>query len=407
MAKLTNRLTPATVRKLGVGLHPDGDGVYLQCTTGASGDINRSWIFRFSRDGKERRMGLGKYRGNGAADDVTLAVARERAAACRQLLANGQDPLDRREAERRSAGPQATVTFKDAFYTYFAGKRQSLSNAKHRAQWESTLQTYAFPLIGHRPVADVTAGEVIDALRPIWTTRPETARRVLQRISAVFESAITRELRVKGNPCVGVVRELGKRGSSVVHHRSMPYRQVPGFVARLRDSGSWPATRLALEWLILTATRSGETRLARWGGEVDEGRALWTVPAERMKAKRPHVVPLPPRCIEILQALRGVYPAEAGGWLFPSMHHGKPLSDMTLTKVLRDMGAADIATVHGFRSSFKVWSAEIARVRDEVSEAALAHVVPEKVRAAYLRTAFLDERRDLMVSWSNYITWVA
>jgi integrase len=264
------------------------------------------------------------------------------------------------------------------------------------------MRDYVYPHIGDKAVADVTAGDIVAVLRPIWFEKPETAKRVLQRVEAVFKSAILHGYRKLASPCVGVAQELGTRHRKVANHRALPYAQVPDFLARLRATNSWPATRLAFEWLVLTATRSGETRLARWA-EIDEQAALWTIPAERMKAKRPHSVPLSPRCLEILQALRPVYPHGPDDLMFPSMKSGAPLSDMTLTKVLRDMGLADSATVHGMRSSFKVWCAEVAKVRDEVSEAALAHVIPEKVRAAYLRTDFLEERRPLMQAWAQFV----
>jgi integrase len=263
------------------------------------------------------------------------------------------------------------------------------------------MRDYVYPHIGDKAVADVTAGDIVAVLTPIWFEKPETAKRVLQRVEAVFKSAILHGHRKLASPCVGVAQELGTRHRKTEHHRALPYAQVPDFLVRLRAGPSWPATRLAFEWLILTATRSGETRLAQWA-EIDEQAALWTIPAERMKAKRPHSVPLSPRCLEILQALRAVHPSAPSDLLFPSMKAGSPLSDMTLTKVLRDMGLAHTATVHGMRSSFKVWCAEAAKVRDEVSEAALAHVIPEKVRAAYLRTAFLEERKPLMAAWAKF-----
>jgi integrase len=398
MVKGINRLGPATVRSVGAGLHPDGAGLYLQCTVGTGGGINRSWVFRFTRDGRERRMGLGKYRGDGAKDDVTLAKARDKAAECRLLVAGGIDPIGHRDAERRIKAEEV-VTFRKAFVAFYAVKRQSLSNAKHVAQWQSTMETYVYPTIGYRPVGDVTSDEILSVLSPIWFAKPETAKRVLQRIEAVFKSAILRGHRERASPCVGVAQELGTRHRKVAHHASLPYAELPAFLKRLQACNSWPATKLAFEWLTLTATRSGETRLARWS-EIDE--ALWVIPAERTKAKRQHIVPLSPRCLEILRALRAVYPHEPSDLLFPSMKAAAPLSDMTLTKVLRDMGLADKATAHGFRSSFKVWCAEVAKTRDEVSEAALAHAIPEKVRAAYLRTAFLEERKPLMALWAKF-----
>jgi len=407
LAKTFNRLNPARVKRAKPGLHADGGGLYLQVTLGADGQLNKSWFFRFARDGRERRMGLGPQQPSRGLPAVSLAQARIAAEQARRLLQLRIDPIRRRDAEQArekaeaEARTRGVVTFRRAFDTYFATKHQSLSNAKHKAQWQSTMQTYVFPIIGDKPVADVTASDIVAVLTPIWFEKPETAKRVLQRVEAVFKSAILHGHRKVASPCVGVREELGTRHHKVTNHRALPYVQFPDFLVRLRTGPSWPATRLAFEWLILTATRSGETRLARWA-EIDEQAALWTISAERMKAKRPHSVPLSPRCLEILQALRPVYPHGPDDLMFPSMKAGAPLSDMTLTKVLRDMGLAKQATVHGMRSAFKVWCAEVARVRDEVSEAALAHVIPEKVRAAYLRTDFLEERKLLMAAWAKF-----
>jgi len=381
------------VRNAKPGMHPDGLGLYLQCTVGSGGRFNKSWFFRFARDGKERRMGLGPI------DEVSLARARELADAARRQHRDGIDPIVARDTKRQELRPDALVSFRVAFETFFAAKRQSLANSKHKQQWQSTMATYVFPVIGDRPVADVTTGEVLEVLTPIWFDKPETAKRVLQRIEAVFKSAILRGHREKASPCVGVAQELGTRHRIATNHRALPYNQVPDFVARLRSSSRSPMTRLAFEWLVLTATRSGETRQARWV-EIDERQALWTIPRERMKAKRPHIVPLAPRCLEILSELKHML--SGGGLVFPGTKAGAPLSDMTLTKVLRDMKLADRATVHGMRSAFKVWCAEVVKVRDEISEAALAHTIGEKVRAAYLRTDFLEERKALMAAWAEY-----
>lgn len=394
MASILNRLNQGKVNAAKVGLHADGGGLYLQVTAGKNDSLRKSWFFRFAISGHERRMGLG------ALSDVSLAEARKLADAARRLHAQGIDPIAEREDERRAKAAEV-VTFRRAFDAFFAGKSRTLSNAKHRDQWQSTMEAYVFPTIGDRPVAEVTTGEILAALSPIWFDKPETAKRVLQRVEAVFKSAILRGHRERASPCVGVAQELGTRHRKVAHHRALPYGEIAAFLQRLRATNGWPATSRAFEWLVLTASRSGEARLALWS-EIDEQRALWTIPAERMKAKREHIVPLPPRCIEILGELRATFCPNPDDFVFPGTQLNKPLSDMTLTKVLRDLGLADKATVHGMRSAFKVWCAEVAKVRDEVSEAALAHAIPEKVRAAYLRTAFLEERKPLMLAWARY-----
>jgi integrase len=307
---------------------------------------------------------------------------------------------DRRELSRVALAPPLCLTFKAAFGSYFELKEQELSNGKHKAQWRSTMDTYVFPVIGQRPVAEVTPAEVIEVLKPIWNTKRETARRVLQRMRNVFEAAIVRGDRDRASPTTGITAVLGSRQRKIEHHRALPFAEVPTFVARLRTLGGRLATRLAFEFLILTAARSGEVRLATWD-EIDPNAALWTVPAARMKSRIEHVVPLTTRSLTILSEARAAHPGSQ--FIFPGAKLGMPLSDMTLTKVLRDAGLGGQATAHGFRSSFKDWCAEAAKVRDEVSEAALAHTIPDKVRAAYLRTRFLEERRALMEGWADYV----
>jgi len=259
-----------------------------------------------------------------------------------------------------------------------------------------------FPSIGKRPIADITAAEIIDVLKPIWNDKPETAKRVLQRMRAVFEAAIVRGDRQTAAPTTGVKTVLGTRPrASQRHHAALPFAEVPTFIRHLHHQTGLPTTRLAFEFLILTAARSNEIRSATWD-EFDLVGALWTIPAIRMKARDPHVVPLSDRAVAVLKTTRAANPES--DLVFPGAKPGRPLSDMTLTKVLRSAGLGGRATAHGFRSSFKDWCAEIAQVRDEVSEAALAHKIPNKVRAAYLRTSFLDERRAIMQRWADYVS---
>ncbi len=293
------------------------------------------------------------------------------------------------------------MTFRAAFDSYFEMKAQQLSNPKHAAQWRSTMDAYVFPKIGERAVADIGAANVIDILKPIWNDKPETARRVLQRMRVVFEAAIVRGDRRSAAPTTGVKSVLGARPrASQRHHAALPFAEVPAFVQDLQTQTGLPATRLAFEFLILTAARSNEVRGAVWD-EIDVQAALWTIPGLRMKARDAHVVPLSDRALEVLRLARAANPDHQ--MVFPGAKQGRPLSDMTLTKVLRAADLGGVATAHGFRSSFKDWCAEIAQVRDEVSEAALAHKIPNKVRAAYLRTNFLDERRGVMQRWTDYV----
>ena len=259
-----------------------------------------------------------------------------------------------------------------------------------------------FPVIGDVPIEDVDADQIIRVLEPIWYEKDETAKRVLQRMEAVFKSAIRLGKREKASPCIGVAEELGTRHREVRHHPAMPYESLPDFIARLREptQRAWQTTRPALEFLILTATRSSETREAMWS-EFDLEKGLWVIPKERMgKSRKKHVVPLSRRCLEILYEMKAVNPCSS--YVFEGTKKGRPLSDMTLTKLLRDAGLGKEATVHGFRSSFKDWCAEREKVADEVSEAALAHTNKDRVKAAYLRTNFLEERKSLMERWMKH-----
>ncbi len=336
---------------------------------------------------------------------LSLAEAREKAHEIRKAVSEGRDPARERRLERLPPEQASTAeivddrpTFEDCWHAFWQVKEPQLSNGKHRDQWVSTMSSYVLPHIGKRPIADVKPGEIITILTPIWRTKEETARRVLQRIDAVFVSAITREIRERASPCTGVGRELGQRRQDQSHHAALPYADVASLITRLRLRKGPLACRLAFEFLILTATRSGETRGARWS-EIDLATGLWIIPADRMKARSEHIVPLSRQAIALLGQMSATSPN--GLLCFPNVK-GKPYSDMAFTKALRDMVYADRTTAHGFRTSFKTWAAETG-VRDEVSEAALAHSDQNRVRAAYRRTTYLDERRAVMQSWADYL----
>jgi integrase len=373
------------------GIYSDGGGLSLIIT-----DIGtKKWELRIAVRGRRRQLGLGVY------PAVTLEEARAKAGQIRLGAGEGRDVASEwKLAEHVAAMSSRSITYRAAFEDYFEIKEPQLSNEKHKAQWRSTMQAYVFPSIGKRPVAEITAAEVIDVLRPIWNTKPETARRVLQRMRAVFEAAIVGGKRDRASPTIGVATVLGSRNHKWRHHPAMSYAKVPAFVRRLRGLKGWAATGLAFEFLILTASRSGEVRLAKWD-EFDFDDALWIIPAERMKTRVEHAVPLSPRALAILREAHAAYPRSE--LVFPGTKPGLPLSNMTLTKIIRDAGFNGKATAHGFRSSFKDWCAEVEKVRDEVSEAALAHKIPNKVRAAYLRARFLDERRHLMLRWARFV----
>ena len=348
----------------------------------------KRWVVRVTVGGRRIERGLGAF------PLVSIEEARTKAAEFKRAADND---VDVRAAQRASAS--SGTTFCQMFEISFAQRQKQLSNAKHLKQWSSTMEAYVFPKIGDVPVADVTTGQVIDVLTPIWFDKPETAKRVLQRIETVFKSAIVRGIRVRATPCVGVAAELGTKHREVTHHASLEWVRVPAFISLLRNDGGRRrmVTALALEYLILTATRSGETRGADWS-EIDLVSAIWSIPKERMKARSAHKIPLSTRAIEILEEARRLTPKSE--LIFEAFKPGRPLSDMTFTKLLRDLQID--ATAHGFRTSFKVWAAERARAPNEVSEAALAHANPNKVVAAYLRTDFFEERKTLMAAWAEH-----
>ena len=386
--RAANRLSAVKVSKLKEpGLYEDGAGLRLVLTEQGV----KRWALRVTISGRRVERGLGVW------PTVSLEDARRKAEDFRRAAHGGQDARAEAKKQRRTSG----VTVRVAFEQFFEVRRQQLKNAKHVQQWENTMRDYVFPVIGSRPVAEIAAAEVLAVLQPIWFTKAETASRVLQRMSAVFDSAILRETREKANPCIGVTRELGTDHRKVKHHAALPWSSVPGFVRDLPNRKMTMATRLLFEFLILTIARSGEARGALWQ-EFDLQRQLWTIPAtdpvtgRRMKAGEMHVVPLSDRAIKILVEARKL---SDGPIVFPG-RKGQPLSDNTLSKLLRD--AKITGTPHGFRSSFKDWAAE-SGVRDEVSEAALAHTDRDKVRAAYRRTRFLEERRELMQVWADFI----
>ncbi len=380
-----HRLSAVRVKSINeAGSYEDGGGLRLIVSdTGA-----KSWAIRTTINGTRVMRRLGSY------PTVTLEAARKKATEIREGAKAG---VDVRAVERVQA--VRGTTFRQMFEISFAQRRQQLSNAKHLAQWPSTMEGYVFPFIGNVPVADVTPGQILELLTPIWFNKPETGKRVLQRIETVFKSAIVRGIREKASPCIGVAAELGTQHRNVAHHASMPWQDVPAFIARLREPGPrrWPLTSLALEWAILTASRSGEARGALWS-EINVETATWTIPAQRMKARDLHRVPLSPRCIEVLDHARSLH--LGGDVIFSSRKSNKPLSDMTLTKLMRDAGLLYVP--HGFRSSFKIWATEEAKAQHEVSEAALAHVIKDKVVAAYLRSDFFEQRRALMQRWADH-----
>jgi len=376
-----------------VGLHGDGGGLYLRVSSATA----RSWVYRYMIDGKAREMGLGSY------PDLSLADAREAAKEARRQKSLGKDPITEREAQRAHQRAEAarSVTFRHCSEKYIASRQPSWRNAKHGAQWSATLETYAMPIIGDVPVQSVDVAMVHRILEPIWSVKPETAGRVRGRIEAILDWAATRGYRQGENPArwKGHLENLFPRRSKVQrveHHAALPYDQIGAFMAALRREAGSGA--LALQFTILTAARTGEVIGAKWS-EFDFTNEVWTIPADRMKAGREHRVPLAPAAMAVL---RKRHDAKDGSeFVFPGPHRSKPLSNMAMLQTLRRMGRSDL-TVHGFRSTFRDWAAERTSYAGEVAEAALAHIVGDKVEAAYRRGDLFDKRRKLMNSWATF-----
>ncbi|MDY0967581.1 tyrosine-type recombinase/integrase [Sphingomonas sp. CFBP9021] len=381
---LEKRLSAATVRAIKTpGLHGDGNGLYLKVDPSGA----KRWIQRLMIEGKRRDIGLG------SASFISLAEARERALENRKLARTGGDPL---AAKKRSMD---VLTFKAAAEKVHELSKPNWRNDKHGDQWINTLTTYVFPFFGSKRIDTVGSADVLAALSPIWNSHPETARRVKQRVGSVFKWAMANGWRTD-NPADAIGKALPKHDRSKVKHReALPYDAVETAIGAVAASEAGLATKLAFEFLVLTATRSGETREAVWG-EFDLENATWTIPAARMKAKKPHRIPLPPRCLAILADAKTLK-RESDDYVFPGTKDKKPLSDMTLSKLMKDLGIA--AVPHGFRSSFRDWAGEQTHHPREVIEFALAHVIKDKAEAAYARSDLFEKRRALMSDWSDYL----
>jgi integrase len=388
MARKMGKLSNVGIQKknLAPGMHADGGGLYLQVV----GDA-RSWLFRYAVGGKDRYCGLGPLH------SVSLTDARQEAHRCRVIRLAGGDPIEARKAERAAKALASTLgtTFKEAAESLIAAKAPGWKGRRLEPLWRQTLTDYAYPTIGALAVSAVTTDHVVKVLQPIWQTKPETAARVRMRIEAVLDGAKVRGLRSGENPArwKGHLEHLLSTRAKAQHYTALPYAKLPGFMEKLREREG--DTSALLEWTILTCVRSGEARGMR-AGEIDLDKAEWTVPADRMKMKAEHVVPLSPRALEIV---RGRASGEAPDALVFPNEKGRPFSDMALLMVLRRMGVK--ATVHGFRSTFKDWCGDCTGFADELSESALAHIVGG-VKGAYRRGSALDKRRELMRVWADY-----
>jgi len=374
------------------GTFADGGGLYLQVAPGGT----KSWIFRYQFAGRRRDMGLGSV------NAFTLAEARERATDAFRQVARGIDPIDARLAAGLATSTAAarTITFGACAQRYIDAHQAGWRNEKHRYQWRQTVDSYMKPFLGNVPVQAVDVGLVMQAIEPLWTAKPETASRVRGRIESILDWATARGFRQGENPARwrGHLENLLPKKSKVrrvEHYAALPYAEIAGFLAELRQRDSIAAR--ALEFVILTAARTGEVLGARWN-EFNIKECLWTVPAERMKAGKEHRVPLSKEAMAIVDAMAA---NRTGDYVFPGASEGRPLSNMALLMLLRRMSRGDL-TVHGFRSTFRDWAAERTAFPAEVAEMALAHTVADRVEAAYRRGDLFDKRRQLAAAWARF-----
>ncbi|RQV02627.1 DUF4102 domain-containing protein [Burkholderia cenocepacia] len=374
------------------GLYADGGGLYLQITkTGV-----KSWLFRYMREGKARGMGLGPLR------TVGLADARAKALDCRRQLLDGNDPLDKKKEQRvqQQIAAAKAITFEACATKFIEAHRASWKNAKHADQWTNTLTTYAYPVFESLPVSAIDTTHVMKVLEPIWTTKSETAGRLRGRIESVLDWATVRGYRSGENPArlkghLDTLLPRLSRVRKVKHHPALPYAELPAFMEALRLEEGIAAR--ALEFLILTATRTNEVIGATWD-ELSIAERAWIIPADRMKMRKEHRIPLSDQAVAIIKAMEGV---KQNDYVFPGARYNKPLSNMAMLQLLERMKRSDI-TVHGFRSTFRDWAGETTHFPREVCEAALAHGLKDKAEAAYARGDLFVKRGALMQEWAGY-----
>lgn len=394
MPKIAKQLSKLEVDKLSsTGRHAIGGvaGLYLEIKPSGS----KSWILSIKIADKRRYIGLGSHQ------SVTLKEAREKAQEYRKLVENGVDPILEKNklSLELSAKQKKALIFKMCAEKYIAIKSYEWRNLKHQKQWRSTLQTYAYPVIGHLYVADITTDHVLQILEPIWISKTETATRIRERIECVLGYAIANGYRDSTNPAIwkGLLSTrlpAPSKIKTVKHHQSLPYQETPAFIQILKQKDS--ITAKALLFAILTAARSGEIRGAIWN-EINFFNQTWTIPKEKMKANREHTVALSSQAIELLKT---IIPSSNSPLIFPSPND-KQLSDMAMNQLLRRLQIP--AVPHGFRSTFRVWCAEQTDYPREMAEFALAHTIESKTEAAYLRTNMLGKRRMMMQDWANFL----
>ena len=362
------------------GKYYDLHGLFLRIEPTGS----RRWVQRLTISGRQREVGLGP------AELVSLAEAREAAQQNKKIARAGGDPL----AEKRKSA--AIPSFAEAVDRVIELHEPTWSNPKHAAQFRSTLETYACPKLGKRPVSEIDASDILSTLQPIWTSKHETARRLKQRIGTVMKWAVAQGYR-SDDPTAALTQVLPKAAKKPEHRKSISYAEVADCVAAVRQSDAMESTKLAFEFLVLTASRSGEVRGATWT-EIDFEKAVWVIPGARMKMKAEHRVPLSAQALVILQKAKALGDPHL---VFPGSREGRPMSDMTMSKLIKELGFE--ADIHGFRTSFRVWVQEQTSTPFEVAEKALAHKTSNKVVAAYARSDLFEKRRQLMDAWSSYL----
>jgi len=390
-----HKLSSQEVKNAGPGKHEDGGGLRLVVSKNGS----KKWVLRYTLKGKRREMGIGSI------TDTTLAKARKKAIDIRELVSDGIDPIQQRKVEE-----EKIPTFTTCAARYIKAHRRGWKNAKHKKQWTRTLKTYVRDEIGDNLVDSITTDQIVKILTPIWTTKTETAKRVQGRIENILDYAAAHKYKDSTNPArwrghLDKLLPKPSRVKTVKHHPAMPYHEVPGLMKELSDKPSMSS--YALRFLILTATRTSETLQAEWE-EIDLEQKIWTIPASRMKARQEHRVPLPSKAIMILNAIPRI---DENPYVFTGHNHGKPLSNMALLKMMRDLGYTGNPdqndkkpkyVPHGFRSSFRDWSGEESHFPRDVAEMALAHTIENKVEAAYRRGDLFEKRRLMMQEWAIF-----
>ena len=387
-----NQISTLQVKNAKPGVYTDGGGLTLRVKPSG----RRTWVLRLTVKGKLRNFGLGAYPG------VSLKAAREQADELRRAARRGEDPADQLKAQRTAPRMEETSipTFAQAAERVIALRAPTWSSTRHATQWRESLRLYALPVLGDRPVDEIQTADVLSILEPIWTAKAETAGRVRQRMATIFDYCVATGW-VDLNPCNGAVKAaLPRRMRNRRHHPALPYAEVADALGAIRETAGHESTKLALEFLIQTAARAGEVRHATWG-HMDLNAAVWTVPAEHMKMRRPHRVPLSRRALAVLEAAQ----QRTGGkdLIFPSNRKkGQPFSNMAFAMLLRRAGYGHVTT-HGFRASFRTWTLEQTDAPWAVAEAALAHNLGGGEVMAYVRSDLFERRRELMEQWCSFV----